>query len=347
VVNMKDVAELAGVSVATVSRVLTNKPYITQDVRERVNKAVENLGYRPNRIARNLRIQQSKSIGLVLSDLSNNPFFNHISQAIEEMAYKEGYAVLLFNSAENPDKEAICLEVLRDERVSGVIIAPTSETANSVIPTIDLDTPMVVINRKIQSSLFDSVLLDNFDSAYLLASHLVQDGYNRFGCLFSSRNSSVRARQAGFTQALHDYGLPLVPELCLSSDTTEEEGYRGTTRLMDLPTPPDVIFATNGSLATGSFRLLRDRGIAIPDQLGFACFDDFPWMSLVRPQITVIQQPVYDIGRTAIEMLFNRIAHPGSQSRDVLLHGNLLIRDSCNHHNCHNCRGNFMSCNSR
>jgi LacI family transcriptional regulator, fructose operon transcriptional repressor len=330
-VSMKDVAAAAGVSTATVSRVLANKPHITDEIRDKVHTAVRNLEYRPNRIARNLRNRQSSTIGLIVSDLSNNPFFNFISQAIEEMAYARGYAVLLFNSDEDPAKEAICLELLKDELVAGVIIAPTSETANAMKPPFDLDIPVVVINRKIQSMSIDSVLIDNYDCAYRLIGHLLEDGYQRIGGLFSKNNNSVRARYEGFRQVLQDRGIVQDAQLEYFSSATEEEGYKGTGQLLGLPNRPEVIFASNGSLATGAFKRFRDEGVRIPDDVALVCFDEFPWMSMVDPQITVIRQPTYDIGKVASELLFSRMADPKGPTRDVVLHGELLIRDSCRH----------------
>lgn len=327
-ISIKDVAAEAGVSTASVSRVLSGNPSTHVDIKGKVLAAVEKLNYRPSRIARSLRNRQSSSIGLIVSDL-RHPFFTLISRAVEEMAYAKGMAVLLFNSDENPDKEALCLEILKDEYVSGVIIAPTSHTANSKTTRIDLGIPLVAINRKIQSMDIDTVLTDNFDSAYKLTNHLLDDGYTRFGGLFSNNNSSVRARHDGFLGALRERGVANVPGLEIISDTTEEEGYRGAKILLDNPEPPQVIIASNGSLGTGAYRYLCDCGIKIPEELGLACFDESPWTTLVKPQITVIRQPSLEIGKTAIELLFSRIAEPEKPIREIVLRGDLIIRESC------------------
>ncbi len=326
--SIKDVAAEAGVSTASVSRVLAGKPTPTEEIRARVLAAVEKLHYRPNRIARSLRARQSSSIGLIVSDL-RHPFFTLISRAVEEAAYARGMAVLLFNSDENPDKEALCLEILKGELVAGVIVAPTSHTANSRSARIDLGIPLVAINRKIHSMDIDTVLTDNHDSAYKLTSHLLDDGYARLGGLFSANNSSVRARHEGFRAALADRGVESVRELELVSDTTEAEGYRGAGILMSLPEPPEVIVAANGSLGTGAYRFLSERGTRIPEELGFACFDESEWTTLVKPRITVIRQPSYEIGKTAIELLFKRIGEPDKPIREIILRGDLMVRDSC------------------
>ncbi|MDP2792204.1 MAG: LacI family DNA-binding transcriptional regulator [Rectinemataceae bacterium] len=327
-ISIIDVAAEAGVSTASVSRVLANKPTTREDIKERVLAAVKKLNYRPNRIAQSLRNRQSNTIGLIVSDF-RHPFFTLISRAVEEMAYSKGMAVLLFNSDENPSKEALCLELLKDEYVSGAIIAPTSNTANSTTKQINLGIPIVAINRKIQSMDVDSVLTDNFDSAYKLVSHLVDDGYTRIGGIFSNNNSTVRARYEGFRRALQDRNIAHEPELEYMCDTTEENGYEGAKILLQKTTPPEVVIAANGSMATGAYRSFRDCGINIPQDIGFACFDESPWTTLVNPQITVIRQPTYDIGKSAIELLFSRIAEPDRPIRDIVLRGELIIRESC------------------
>ena len=326
--TIKEVAAEAGVSTATVSRVLANKPHIKKELQEKVYNAVKKLNYRPNHIARNLRNRQSSTIGIIVADLGN-PFFSLISREIEKAAYAKGMAVLLFNSDEDPNKEAICLELLKDERVSGAIIAPTSKTANSTTKRIDIGIPIVAINRKIQSMDVDSVLIDNFNSAYNLTCHLADDGYRRIGGIFSLDNSTIRARYEGFRKALQDRSIQPVPELELMNNTTEEDGYRAAETLLGMRERPEVIFAANGIIATGAFRNLIDNRIRIPEDIGFVCFDEQAWTPLVNPKITVVKQPTYEIGKTAIELLFSRIAEPDRPIRDIILRGEIIIRGSC------------------
>jgi LacI family transcriptional regulator, fructose operon transcriptional repressor len=328
VVRIKDVAAKAGVSTATVSRVLAGKPNISQPIKDRVFAAVKNLDYRPNRIARSLRNRQASTIGLIVSDLTN-PFFSLISRAVEEIAYKRGMAVLFFNTDENPDKEALCLDLLKDEFVQGIIFAPTSLTSNSPDRRIDIEIPMVAINRKIQSMEVDTVLIDNFDSSYRLVSHLFADGYRKIAGLFSDNNGTVLARCEGFRKAMQEKGLTILQGSEYFGDTTEEAGYEGAKTLLESREPPEAIVATNASLATGAFRFFRDHGVKLPHDLGFACFDESPWTTLVDPQITIIKQPTYEIGRAAIELLFKRIADQEMPIRDIVLRGELIVRESC------------------
>src|SRR6266513_4441679 len=173
--SIKDVAEAAGVSTATVSRVLSNGLHVRPEVRERVMATVERLGYRPNLVARSLRSQRSSTIGLIVSDISN-PFFTAIGRAVEDTAHEQGYSVLLCNTDENPEKEAIYLNLMQDENVAGVIFAPTLLSTGHFKAT-NLNYPVVLVDRSLPDSNVDTVLLDNVDAGYRLTLHLLENGY--------------------------------------------------------------------------------------------------------------------------------------------------------------------------
>ena len=172
------------------------------------------------------------------------------------------------------------------------------------------------------------MLIDNYDSAYRMTNYLLDTGYRRIGGLFSKNNNSVWSRFEGFRKALEERGMSIDPQVEYFSDTTEEEGYKGAGYLLGLDNPPDVIFASNGSLATGAYKRFRDEQVKIPDDVAFVCFDEFPWMAMVDPQITVIRQPTYEIGKVASELLFDRMANPKGATRDIVLHGELIVRAS-------------------
>lgn len=326
--SIKDVALAAGVSTATVSRVLADKPHIRKEIRERVIAAVEKLNYRPNRVARSLRNRQSSTIGLVVADIQN-PFFTSLSRAVEDVAYARDMSVFLCNSDENTRKETLYLDLLRDEHVAGIIIAPTAHTADSFSREVKLDIPIVVIDRRVSSGDVDSVVMDNIDGAFRLASHLLDDGYRRIGAIFSIDISTGRERHEGFLKAHAARGLAVDPELIRFTENREINGFVAAAALLELANPPDLIFATNGVMSTGVFRLLHERGVRIPEEIGLAGFDETPWSDLVSPAMTIFKQPTYEIGKTATELLLNRIADPDRPSRDIVLKGKLVVRDSC------------------
>lgn len=326
--SIKDVADAAGVSTATVSRVLADKPHVRPEIRNQVLAVVEQLNYRPNRVARSLRAQKSTIIGLIVSDI-RNPFFTWVSRAVEDAAYQHGYSLFQCNADEDPDKEAMYLDLMQDENVAGVILSPTRDTADAFAKKVKLDIPMVVIDRRVRGVDVDSVVIDNVEAAYKIISHLIADGHRRIGAMFGMGSATGRERHDGFRQALEAHGLDLHPELVSYVNAREEEGYQTTYRLLNLAHPPDAIFTSNAVLSAGAFRALRESGRRIPADIAFASFDETTWASLVDPAITVIEQPTDEIGQTATELLLNRIEEPDRSTREVILKGKLIVRHSC------------------
>ena len=324
-VSIKEVAVAAGVSTATVSRVLSNGLHVRPEVRERVLATVERLGYRPNLVARSLRSQQSSTIGLIVSDISN-PFFTAISRAVEDTAYEQGFSVLLCNTDENPEKEAIYLNLMRDTAVAGAIMSPTRKTVANFAES-NLPLPIVVVDRFISNGDVDTVLLDNVDAAYRLITHLIERGYRRIAALCSEMSTGLE-RQVGYEKALRAHGLAPKSEYMKYIPPKSEAGYAATLKMLDVAEPPDALFTINSLIAEGALQAIRERNLTIPDDIALVTFDDTTWSSLVQPPITLIAQPTYEIGKTAAELLIQRIADPGRPTRQVILKGQLLVRGS-------------------
>lgn len=327
-VKIKDVADAAGVSTATVSRVLANKPYVSKKVQKRVLEVVQTLGYRPNRVARNLRARQSSIIALIVSDIQN-PFFQMVSRAVEDTAYEQGFSVMLCNNDENPDKEKMYLNLMHDENVAGIIFSPTRQTADNFKQINELNTPMVVIDRRVKSVSVDNIMIDNIESAHEIVSHLIEHGYRRIGAVFGIGSTTGRERYKGYATALKDHSIEPKPELAKYVNARESDGYATVARMLKLNPPPDAIFTSNGLLAAGALRAILDSKRAIPDEIAFASFDDTPWSRLVVPAITVIEQPTYEIGQLATELLLKRLKDPDRSSRTITLKGKLVLRQSC------------------
>ncbi len=324
-VSIKDVAEAAGVSTATVSRVLSNGLHVRPEVRERVMATVERLGYRPNLVARSLRSQQSSTIGLIVSDISN-PFFTAISRAVEDTGYEQGFSVLLCNTDENPEKEAIYLNLMRDTAVAGAIMSPTRQTIANFADS-NLPFPIVVVDRSISNGDVDAVLLDNVDAAYRLITHLIEQGYRRIAALCSEMSTGLE-RQIGYERALRAHGFAPKTEYMKYVPPKVEAGYVAALKMLDLAEPPDALFTVNSLLAEGALQAIRERNLTIPDDIALVTFDETSWASLVQPAITLIAQPTYEIGKTAAELLLQRIADPSRPTRQVILKGQLLVRGS-------------------
>ena len=324
-VSIKDVAEAAGVSTATVSRVLSNGLHVRPQVRERVMAAVERLGYRPNLVARSLRSQQSNTIGLIVSDISN-PFFTALSRAVEDAAYEQGFSVLLCNTDENPEKERIYLNLMGDTSVAGAIMSPTRQTIASFADS-NHPFPIVVVDRSISNSDVDAVLLDNVDAGCRLTTHLIEQGYRRIAALCSEMSTGLE-RQLGYEKALRAYGLAPKSEYMKYLPPKADAGYAATLKMIDLAEPPDALFTVNSLIAVGALQAIRERNLTIPDDIALVTFDETTWASLVQPAITLIDQPTYEIGKTAAELLLQRIADPGRPTRQVILKGQLIVRGS-------------------
>lgn len=324
--SIKDVANAAGVSTATVSRVLSNGLHVRAEVRARVLETVEKLAYRPNLVARNLRSQQSNTLGLIVSDI-RNPFFTAISRAVEDTAYEQGLSTFLCNTDENPAKETIYLNLMRDEGVAGVIFSPTRQTASNLVAA-NLTFPTVVVDRSIEHGDVDVVLLDNVDAGYRLTMHLLENGYRRIGALCGDMSTTGRERYAGYEKALYTQGLTPNIEHVKYVQPKIEAGYAATLKMLDTSPAPDALLTTNSLLAAGALQAMRERGLVIPDDIALVTFDETTWAALVQPAITLIAQPTYEIGKTATELLLQRIADPSRSTRQVMLKGQLLVRGS-------------------
>lgn len=324
-VKIKDVAAAAGVSTATVSRVLSDHPHVRAHVRDRVLAAVAELEYRPNLLARSLRARQTNTIGLILPDI-RNPFFASISRAVEDIAYEHGMTVILCNTDENPEREALYLEVMRAEQVSGVILSSTQRIAR--LADLNLDVPLVLVDRAFKNSNVDAVLLDNMSAAAELTTHLLERGYRRIAALIGDTNTTGRERQRGYEAALREYGLAPLQSLIKIVRPRIDTGCAAAIELLEAAQPPDAILAGNSLLTAGVLQAIRKRNLRIPQDVAVVGFDEPLWASLVEPAITTMAQPTDDIGKTATELLLQRIAEPQRPARKVILQGELHVRAS-------------------
>jgi DNA-binding LacI/PurR family transcriptional regulator len=325
--GIRDVAERAGVSIATVSRVLNRDPRVKDHLRERVLKAVAELNYRPSGIARNMRRQSTQVIGLIISDIQN-PFFTALVRAVEDVAYSNQFTVILCNSDEDPQKEQLYAEVLIQERVSGVIIVPTGRDACDLL--LKERVPLVLVDRRLPGVMADSVTLDNIAGAYAATYHLLQLGHTRIGLVGAPLHVSVGIeRRLGYERALAEAGLTVDESLIHIGDFKETGGYRATRALLSLNPPPTAIFAVNNLMTTGALQAISEGGLRIPGDVSVVAFDDMPWLPLLTPPLTAVRQPVYEIGRTAAELLFQRMSlGPGGPIREVVLQPEFVIRGS-------------------
>ncbi|PKU25067.1 LacI family DNA-binding transcriptional regulator [Telmatospirillum siberiense] len=324
-VSIKDVARVAGVSPATVSRVLGNGTVVSDALRAQVEAAVRKTGYRPNLSARRLRSRHSQTIGLIVADI-RNPFFTAVGRAVEDIAYQAGLRVILCNTDENPEKEALYLRLMEEERVTGVIFAPTRQTVDRMTETPQ-SFPTVLIDRACHRSQEDAVVLDNHASAGMLVEHLHAQGYRRMIGLFGNASTTGIERHDGYIAAMTRFGL--TPDAVFIPPTSEAAEAEVRRRIAEgVAARPDAVIASNGLLLMGVVRAVREAGLVIPGDLAVAGFDNERWTELVGPGITVIEQPVEAIGRTAMAMLLERLDTPDAPIRKVVLNGRCVVRGS-------------------
>ncbi|MBI5031720.1 MAG: LacI family DNA-binding transcriptional regulator [Chloroflexi bacterium] len=322
----QDVAKKAGVSVATVSRVLNDSPLVSPQVRERVLSAVKELNYQPNRTAQRLRAGRSHVIGLIISDIQN-PFFTSVVRGIEDVAYKYSYSVVLCNSDEDVEKEQLYIGVLSSERVAGVIIVPTGNDCCS--PLLNLQMPVVMMDRVVPGLSTDFVVLDNVAGAYAAIQHLLELGHRRIGMVSAPPGISVGTeRQRGYENAMHDYGIAVDAMLIQPGNFKENGGYQAASKLLELKPRPTAIFAANNLMTMGAYQAISDKGLRIPDDISVIGFDDMPWFGLVHPPLTAVRQPTYEIGAQAAELLFARLLDSTTPIQRKILQPELIVRSS-------------------
>lgn len=323
-----DVARLANVSPATVSRVLNDRSDVNPELAKRVRASVQMLDYRPNSVARNLRRRVAAVWALIISDIEN-PHFTALVRGVEDVASSNGYSVVLCNSDEELAKERSYVDVALAERMAGVVISPSSDRDSAIGPLIDGGIPVVTIDRRLRNSPADSVVVTNKRGAQEATRHLIDAGYRRIACITGpTRTTTASQRLAGYRAALREAGIAQDPRLAMVADYKEVGGAQATQALLALPEPPDALFVANSLMTMGALGWLAEAGIAVPDQIGLVGFDDLPWSRLVHPRLTAVAQPTYDLGRTAAQMLVERVADPDSPVRSVTLPTSLVVRDS-------------------
>lgn len=326
--TITDVARVAEVSTATVSRVLNGNPEVNPALAERVRAAVRELGYRPSRLARSLRTKRTAVWAVIIPDI-RNPFFTEMVRGVEDVAYANGYSLMLCNADEDPAKEAAYLQLCLTEHMAGVILTPASRTRTDVRELTAQGVPVVTVDRRLDGRTVDRVLVDNAAGAAMAVDHLTAMGYRRIGCVSGPADVSTSSdRLAGYRAGLRAHGIRPSAELISSGDFREAGGKSAMRRLLGLNRPPDAVFAANNLMTLGALEAIAEAGLRIPEDMAVVGFDDVPWASLLRPALTTIAQPIYDAGTETARMLLERIGGYHGGSRELVLTPTLRVRDS-------------------
>jgi LacI family transcriptional regulator len=330
-VTMGDVARLAGVSSMTVSRVLSGAPHVADATRRRVEAAVAQLGYVPNGLARGLSRRRTGTIGVVVPDIGN-PFFSLVVRGAEEAAARTGNHVILCNTQGVLDRERRHVEDLLSFRVDGVLIAPVGDPSRPHLSLLTRNgVPYTLVDRSVAGARGDLVVGDSVEGARRLVEHLIALGHRRIALVTDSGTvSTARERLLGYREALGEAALGFAPELVVESSAIDRHLAReAAARVLDLRDPPTAVFAVNNVAALGVVEAAREKGLAIPGDLGLVCFDDIEYAALPDPFLTVFAQPAETFGTVALQLLLDRIAgREEDRDRRVVLPGELVVRRS-------------------
>ncbi len=329
--TMKDVAKHAGVSISTVSHVINKTRYVEPETREKVYQAIKTLGYRPNILASSLRKRVTNTIGLIISNITNL-FYPEVVRGVEDLLAKYNYNLILCNSDEDVEKEKNYIEVLFSRRVDGLIITPSksSETRENLDLFREKNIPIVLVDRKIEGLEEDVVLADNIEGTYEAISYLVSLGHKRIGIITGPLDTTTGCeRLEGYLKALEDKGIKKDDNLIYEGDFKEEGGYKGVEALLNINNPPTAIFTSNNLMALGALKKITELGLKIPQDLSLISFDDMDWFPYFSPPLTAVYQPAYELGETAVKLLFERLKRGRKKRKEVRLPTKLIIRESC------------------
>ena len=321
-VRIKDVARAAGVSVATVSRVLNAADKVNPATQERVLDAIRELGYRPNLLASNLRRQKTRTLGVVISDIEN-PHYTEMVRVVEDAAYAGGFRVLLCNTDGSAEKQRSYLRLLSDERTSGVVIAASDPDDPEIAHLLDLGIPVVAFDRPVADPRAHAVLSDNFAAGAAATRHLIDNGYTSIGLVGGPEHLFTgQQRNAGYLAAMEAGGL--APRVA-RGDFRIDGGRRAARELLTRDAGVDALVLANNLTSIGALEVIQEEGLRVPDDIALVALDDPFWTMVVTPRLTTLAQPVREMARAAAAC----VSEPQSEPRRVVYDFELRVRQSC------------------
>jgi LacI family transcriptional regulator len=328
-VTMATVARRAGVSIATVSHVLNGTRYVREETRRLVLDAIDETGYIHNTIARSLVTASTRTVGLAISAISN-PYFMDLVHVIETEIRRAGYTLLLADTRDDPDEELHVIQSLHQRRVDGYLLAPAADRDRGALRYLAAqELPAVLVDR-LAWDRFDQVGTENRQATSKLVEHLASTGHRRIALLCGLDGlTTTTERLDGYRLGLERSGLPHDPRLVASGASDIDPACSAVHHLLALPEPPTAIVAANNRMTIGAMKGLRDLGLAVPDNIALVSFDDFEWADLFHPRLTVIAQPIPDIGAEAVRLLLNRLSEPQRPPQTLQLAPRLIHRESC------------------
>lgn len=323
--TIKDIAKELGISYSSVSRALNGKKGVSEETRQDIEKMARRLGYQPNDLARGLVNKISKTIGVIIPDITN-PFFSEMVKGIIEASKKENYDIFLCVSNWDAAREESYIKTLRKKQVDGIIVKPARDESAGIYK--DLHLPLVVLESWPKVENASAISLNNARGGYMAVRHLINSGYENIGFLAGKEESlSSRERKQGWKMALEEAGMPELEKNVIYTTFSIEGGYEATRELLEKNPEIDGIFAANDVIALGALQYLGEKNIKVPDTIGLIGFDNISYSRLPQIMLTTVNQPVYEMGTIAFETIVDRIQKgPDAPNKSIVLEPELIIR---------------------
>lgn len=330
--TLSDIAKELNLSPSTVSRALNNHPDINQGTKDLVNNLAREIGFVPNPIARSLRKNRTSTIGVIVPEIKHD-FFSSAISGIEEVAYRSGYTIIVCQSNESYERECINTKALVNHRVAGMIVSISQSTqdSNHFFEIVNMGIPLVFFDRVSKDVNTSKVIIDDRNSAYRAVKHLIERGYKRIAHFAGPASLDICSlRKKGYMDACDEAGLSLGENLIFYGGLHENDGYSSMEKILNQNITIDAIFAVNDPVAVGAFQKIKETGLKIPGDIGIVGFSNNNITNLVDPPLTTVNQPSFNMGKRAAEMLLERINNPGQiiEPRTEVLEAELIIRKS-------------------
>jgi DNA-binding LacI/PurR family transcriptional regulator len=328
-IKLEDIAKETGFSISTVSRVLSNSNYpVSGQIREKVLRVAETMGYEPNIAARSLRTDRTNTIGIIVDDLLS-PFTPPIVRGIQDYLHKNGFLSLIVNSDWDPDQEQAAIKTLLSRPVDGIIFVEYSHQTTSEA-LASSHKPHVFVHRLFGSPIKNSVVPDDYYGASLATGHLIRLNHRRIGYINGPENwHTCRARLSGYRDTLASHHLAFDSTLVEPGDWEMESGYAAAKNLLELAERPTAIFAANDAMALGAIYAIQDSGLNVPEDVAVVGYDNRNFTKTVRPRITTVSLPVIEMGGVAAELLLKQIAEGRKEEEEIKVKGQLIVRETC------------------
>ncbi len=331
-VTIYDLAEKLNISVATVSRALKDDPVVSKKTKKKIFDLAEEMGYRSNHFARNLRNQRTDTIGVIVPRL-NSYFMSTVIAGIEHVANSQGYNLIISQSSESAEKELMSARTMFNNRVDGLLVslAYDTESIQHFGPFFKREVPVLFFDRVAEHENVTNVCIDNRKAAYEATMHLIGQGCGRILHITAPSGRNVYTdRLAGYRTALQERGLPYLEELVIRNNLSQEAGLSAAEQILKMRQRPDGVFVANDNCAVSCMLALKKKGVSIPADMAFAGFNNDPVSTVIEPNLTTINYPGYEMGEVAARHLINHLngAAPMTSTNTILLRSELIIRDS-------------------